>query len=518
MKKISILFIIVAVMIVGLVPMTAAQDDMLTLTIGTTDDIAKLDPADAYAFHDWDLLRATGETLLGYAPGSTDLVPLLATDFPEVSEDGTVYTFTLREGVQYPDGLELTPQLFADSINRTIALQGDPIGLVSSIVSAEAGEGQELIITLDGPNPLFLFQSAQPPLIPVHPALYAADEITNFPELDGQATVQGVGPYQVTEYVLGEQTVLEKNPNYYGEAGNFDRIIFVYYEESAQLDQAIEAGEVDIAWRSITRTEATRLGEVENLELITLPGRIQYILFNHELTDDVNVRKGIAAAINRDDLVDRALNGLAAPLYSMVPADFTGATEAFLDLYGFGDPDTAREFFEAAGATEDAPLQLDFWYPPDRYGGEVGPAMEIIEQQVEATGVVEVTLQSAEWSTYLPAAVGGEYPIYFLGWFFDYPDSDNYLYPFSACDSSPGLGVNFCNEEHDALLAEQRSLVGDPARLDVLAAAQNTYADAVVSIPLWSGEDHLVYNSAVVENVIIGAPLILDYTALTPVE
>ena len=517
MKKTSIL-VALMLLLMGVIAVVGAQDDMTTLTIGTTDDIAKLDPADAYSFHDWDLLRATGASLLGYVPGSTELQPELAVDFPEVSEDGTVYTFTLRDDILYPDGTQLTAEAYAASINRTIALQGDPVGLVSSIVEAVAVDELVLEITLDGPSDLFLFQAAQPPLIPANPELYAEAEITNFPQLEEVGVVSGVGPYQIVEYVLGEQTVLEANPNWYGGEVGFDRIIFVYYEESAQLDLAIENGEVDIAWRSVSRTEATRLGDLENLELIPLPGRIQYVVFQHDLIDDVNVRRGIATAIDRDELVDRALNGLANPIYSMVPPDFLGSTEAFLDEFGFGDPVAAAEVLAESGYTADNPYELDLWYPPNRYGGEVGPAMELLEQQLEATGAINVTLQSAEWSTYVGAATSGQYPFFFLGWFFDYPDSDNYVQPFAQCEVSTGLGVNFCNDEMDALIAEQRSLVSDPdTRIGILADLQALYASEVVTIPLWVGEDHLLYNTDVVDNVIIGAPLILDYAALTPV-
>jgi peptide/nickel transport system substrate-binding protein len=517
LKKLALLFVLV-VLIVAALPLANAQDEGSTLIIGTTDDIAKLDPADAYSFHDWDLLRATGDSLLGFVPGGTELEPRLAADFPTVSEDGLTYTFTLREGITFADGLALTPELYAASITRAITLQGDPYGLVSSIAKAEAGPDNTLVITLSEPSSLFLFQAAQPPLIPVHPDLYPADAINNFPELNGAPVVVGVGAYQITSYVLNEQTVLEKNPNYFGEEAGFDRIIFVYYEESAQLDLALENGEVDIAWRSNTRTEAERLSNLENVESITLPGRIQYLAFNHPSVSDANIRQGIALAINRDDIVDRALNGLATPLYSMVPPAFGGSTEAFLDLYGFGDTEAAKAAFEAAGGTAEAPLQITMWYPPDRYGGEVGPAMEIIKAQVEATGVAQVTLENAEWSTYIGAATSGEYPIYFLGWFFDFPDADNYIQPFAQCEISNGLGTFFCDENIDALIAQQRAEIGSPDRDATLAELQNAYAEAVVTLPLYFSTDTLYFYSNKVENVVIGAPLILEYRLLQPVQ
>ncbi|PJF43671.1 MAG: hypothetical protein CUN55_07935 [Phototrophicales bacterium] len=492
------------------------EGDVLRLVIGTTDDIAELDPANAYSFHDWEILRNVSDGLLAYVPGSTDIEPRLAVDFPTVSEDGLTYTFTLREGVLFPDGTELTNEIFVEWANRSLTLQGDPYTLISNIESVEAGENNTIIFTLKEPFDLFpVTIASQPQLYPFQAGDFPMDEFNNQP-----AQIRGVGPYMLTSYTIGETAVFERNPNYYGEPPAYDEVVFVYYEDDAQLTLAIETGEIDMAWRGVTETEVPRLAEAENLEVITLPGRIQYFLFNHQtdIGSDINVRRAIAKAIDRDEIIDRALSGLAQPLYSMVPPGFFGASESFLDLYGFSDVEGAIEDLAASGYTADNPLQLDLWYPPERYGGTVGDAMAVVEQQLEATGAIDVTLQSAEWSTYVVAATGGEYPFYFLGWFFDYPDADNYIQPFASCDGSPGLGVNYCNETMEELISAQRALVGQPEREEALIAMQDFFAEEVVGIPLWVGQDYMIYNSDVVTNVIVGAPLVLEYRLLQPVQ
>jgi peptide/nickel transport system substrate-binding protein len=508
MKKLT-LFLLVALLVAAFAPSLQAQEPV-TLVIGTTDDIAKLDPADAYSFHDWELLRNTHEGLMGFVPGETAIEPRLAVDFPEVSEDGLTYTFTLRDDAAYPDGTAVTGDDVVRSVKRALALQGDPFGLISVIADVTA-EGNVVTFTLSEAFDLFPVITALPPTFPVQEGAFAADAIDNDP-----GSLAGPGAYTLTEYVLGEIAVLEKNPNYYGEAGTFDRITFVYYEEPAQLDAAIEAGDIDVAWRSNTAEAVPTLDALDTLDSLTLGGRIHYMVINHKSITDENVKKGLAAAINRDDIVDRGLKGFGSPLYSMVPPGFLGANEAFLDIYGFGDPETARGFFEAAGFSEANPLVIDAWYPPNRYSIAVADVMEIIKEQLEATGVVKVNLQSAEWSTYIGAATSGEYPFFFLGWFFDYPDSDNYIHPFASCAGSPGLGVNFCTDEMEALISEQRALISDPeARVAALEAAQNLYAESVVTIPLLVTEDYMVYNNTKIAAPVIGSSLILEYRLLT---
>ncbi len=525
MKKLGLLLVLALMLsVVGSAfaaqPDTSAtpvqQSDVLRLVIGTTDDIAELDPANAYSFHDWEILRNVSDGLLAYVPGSTEIEPRLATDFPTVSEDGLVYTFTLREGVLFPDGTELTNEIFVEWANRSLTLQGSPYTLISNIASVEAGEDNTIIFTLATPFDLFPTTIAsQPQLYPFQAGDFPMDDFNNQP-----AQIRGVGAYMLTSYTIGETAVFQRNPNYYGEAGAFEEVVFVYYEDNAQLTLAIETGEIDMAWRGVTETEVSRLADLEGLDVITVPGRIQYFLFNHltEVGGDANVRSAIAKAIDRDEIVDRALSGLSEPIYSMVPPGFFGASESFLDIYGFSDVDGAIEDLAASGYTADNPLQLDVWYPPERYGGTVADAMAVVEQQLEATGAIDVTLQSAEWSTYVVAATGGEYPFYFLGWFFDYPDADNYIQPFASCDGSRGLGVNYCSETMDGLIEAQRALVGSDEREDALFAMQDFFAEEVVGIPLWVGQDYMIYNTSVVTNVIVGAPLVLEYRLLQPVQ
>lgn len=528
MKRISLLLVVLLVIsVVGAgiagagdteVARTQPSQEENTIVIGTTDDISELDPANAYSFHDWELLRNVSDSLLGYVPGGVEIEPRLAVDFPEISEDGTVYTFTLRDDAMFPDGTVLTPEIYVEWVNRSLTLQGDPYGLIEIIDSVDIGEGEnEIVFTLSGPfSPFVLSLASQPQLMPFMEGNFPADDFDNQP-----VEIQGVGAYQLVEYTTGEQAVLRKNPNYYGEPGYYDEVVFIYYEDDAQLTLAVQSGEIDMAWRSVTATEVENLEAEENLSVITVPGRIQYFLFNHESEVGGNplIRQAIAKAIDRDEIIDRALSGLASPLYSFVPQGFEAATESFLDIYGFRDLEGAIADLEEAGYSSDSPLEIDLWYPPERYGGQVADAMAVIEQQLEETGLIDITLQSQEWSSYIPAATGGEYPFYFLGWFFDFPDSDNYIHPFASCDGSAGLGINYCSEQMEDLIASERT--SEPfteERGEGLVATQDFFAEEVVGIPLWLGQDHMVYRNDVVTNVLVGAPLILEYRVLQPAE
>ncbi len=520
------------------------EEEKTTIIIGTTDAISSLDPADAYAVHDWELIKNTGEGLLKWAPGTAELATGLAVDFPEVSEDGLVYTFTLRDGIVFGDGLELTASMYAEQLNRLLTIgpgETCPNGVASALTvpyveSITAPDDQTIVITLKQPFGFFAQIMASATYIPAHPDIFTAESCNLFPE----APIYGVGPWYISQVTYAEQVVLEPNPYYNGElAPQVDQIIIRYFADPQTMSLAVQNGEIDIAWRFLGPELIAGLEEVEELSVNKIDaGPIRYLIINHTFPpmDDPNVYKAVAAAIDRDELSDVVYSGQAEPLYSQVPPGFLGASEAFDTMYASPDLELANEYLSASGYTADNPLELELWYPPEHYGSETAAWMELIQQQLEATGAIDVTLQAQEWSTYITALTGGEsYPAGVLGWFFDFPDSSNYLDPFVY---NGGLGTNVAIAEEgsdfgvpiDDLSAELVDLLAQAgvetdvaAREELYRQAQEIYADLVVTLPLFIIAEHVTYSPnisgsdmyAVPETLNIGPTLEFNYSTIT---
>ncbi|NLD72806.1 MAG: hypothetical protein GX649_08830, partial [Chloroflexi bacterium] len=253
-----------------------------TIIIGTTDEVHSLDANDAYAIHDWEIIRNTGRALLTYPPGSTELTLGVAAEMPEISEDGTVYTFTLKEGVTFADGTPLTANDFVYAWERLNTLAGEVSGLVRVYVEdVEAIDDQTVQYTLKGSFGFFPALAATAPFVPVNPNTFSADEIVAYPE-----TLDGVGPYRMVSLVPGEQMVLEANPEYLGDdVAQIPNVIVRYYADPTTMANAVESGEVDVAWRTVGPVEAVRLQEVEGLTVqrVDAPA-LRYIVFNHTYT------------------------------------------------------------------------------------------------------------------------------------------------------------------------------------------------------------------------------------------
>lgn len=251
-----------------------------TIIVGTTDEVHSLDAQDAYAVHDWEILKNTGVSMLSYTPGTSDLVLGAAAAMPEVSDDGTTYTFTLKEGIQYADGTPLTAQDYVYAWDRLNAIEGDVSGLIQLYVeSVEAPDDQTVVYHLTDAYGFFPALAATAPFIPSNPNQFSPDELLAFPE-----SLDGIGPYRMVSYTPGEQMVLEENPNYFGDdKPNIPNVIVRYFADPTTMSNAVETGEIDIAWRILGPVEAVRLQDVEGLTVDTINApALRYIVFNHE--------------------------------------------------------------------------------------------------------------------------------------------------------------------------------------------------------------------------------------------
>jgi peptide/nickel transport system substrate-binding protein len=521
---------------------TSATSNPDTIIIGTTDKIASLDSADAYATHDWEILRNISDGLLYMKPGTTDVAPDLATDMGTISSDGLTYTYTLKDGIKFGDGSPLTATIYAAQLNRLLTIGpkcpndvADTLA-VPYVKSITAPDDKTIVFKLTTPIAFFPQILAGAPYVASDPATFKSDACNLFPT----APVYGVGPWYISQYNPDEQMVLLPNPYYTGDMKpQVKQIIVRFYSDPNTMALAVQSGEIDVAWRILSPDQLTSLKGVSGLTVGTINGgSIRYLVLNHTIKpyDDPNVDKAIAASIDRNAIADTVYSGQVSPLYSMIPPGFLGADQAFDTMYSSPNLDAAKKFLEASGYSATNPVKLVMWYPPEHYGASTAAWMQLIKTQLEATGEIQVTLNSQEWSTYVPALTGGKsYGAGVLGWFFDYPDPSNYLDPFvfnrgegtnvtlPATGSLTGTPINDKAKQLVALLNQADIETDMTKRVDIYKQAQDLYADMVVTVPLFFNAEHVVYrsnikgdaNSAKPENLNIGPDIMFFYSELS---
>jgi peptide/nickel transport system substrate-binding protein len=456
-----------------------------TVILGTTDKVVALDPVGAYDLGSQQLIGNMYQNLLSIPAGGNSPEPDAAESCQ--FDDPKTYTCKLKADLKFSSGDPLTSEDVKFSLDRMVAIE-DPTGPYTLLGSLDSVETPDpLTVTMK----LKKADSTWPFILTHNVAAIVPNEI--YPEDAKQPDDKaiGSGPYTLEKFTPNQQAVFKKNPEYNGaNTGQTENFIVQYFEQPSALKLAVENGEVDVAYRSLSPTDIEDLrnnGSSKGVNVVDGAGtEIRYIVFNvtKKPVDDVAVRKAVAQVLDRD-AIGEIYKGTTSPLYSTVPAAFPGAKESFKEVYGDPDPAKAKALLDEAGVS--TPVTLDGWYTPTHYGPVEADLWNEIKRQLEESGLFKVNLDSTEWDQYKEEAfTKGTYYFYGLGWFPDYPDADNYLSPFMR---DGGFFVNgYSNDEVNSLLDEEIGTDDAGAREEAFGKIQDIQAEDAPLIPLWEGK------------------------------
>ena len=325
-----------------------------TLIVGTTDSVeTSLDPAEVWDFFGASTIYNLGAPLVYIKPGSAatpdDFVPALATSWSS-SADGLTWTFDLRQGVKFSDGKEFTADAVKYSFERNIGPQmpdGPQVGLdyAGIIAKVDAPSKYQVVFTLNYPFAPFLSLMAFSGSFMVNPNRAPNTPGQAVPYTEGNALVSNpndLGPYVLKEWSRkggkDYEMKLDANPNYFGVAEGYPKakhIIMKFYSDATALALAIKSGDIDMAFRQLTATDLKSMQTDPNLKVWEGTGAfIQYICFQERIPpfDDPRARRAIAAALDRQEIVDTVFLGQGVPLYSMIPNGMAFHEDAYKTL------------------------------------------------------------------------------------------------------------------------------------------------------------------------------------------
>ena len=457
-----------------------------TVIRGTTDQPVSFDPAGAYDLPSYDVIYNVYQNLVQFPPGETKPVPEAA-ESCEFTND-TTYECKMRSDGVFSDGSTLDAEDVVFSFERNVEI-ADPNGassLLANMKSVEAKGSDTVVFNLAEPDATWPSVLATASFAIVPSDVFPADK------LQDDASVIGSGRYTVEQYEPGQQTVLQINDEYTGEdPGQTQTAITQYFDKASALKLAIEQGDVDIAYRSLSPTDIQDLEGAEGVNVVAGEGaEIRYLNFNLDLqpgeTDEEKtaIRQAVAQVIDRESIAENVYNGTVKPLYSMIPSSLPFATEAFKEKYGEPSADAAQQILDDAGVQ--TPVDLEIWWTPSHYGPASGDEYAEIKRQLDESGLFNVTLKSTEWNQYSEAAFTDKYPVYQLGWFPDYPDPDDYVGNFLSKTSF--LNLHYDNPEVNKLLAEEKASTDDAVRQPAFERIQEISAEDAPNIPIWEGD------------------------------
>ena len=326
--------------------------------------------------------------------GDGSVVPGLAEHW-DISEDGTEYTFHLRDGVTFHDGTTLDAGDVKFTLDR--ARGEDSVNaqkaLFAGITDVTVVDPLTVKVSLDQPNGSFLFNLAWGDAVIV--ATESIDDIKQKPI--------GTGAFKFKEWVAGDRIVLEKNPDYWGDPAHLDRATFKFISDPTAAFAAVMAEDVDVFAGFPAPENLPQFEADPRFQVLTGSTEGETILSTNNKQppfDDVRVRQALAHAIDRQAIIDGAMFGYGTP----IGTHFAPHNPAYVDLTAGSahDPDKARALLAEAGYPEGFETTLHL--PPPSYARRGG---EIIAAQLADVGIT-AKITNVEWAQWLETVFRGK--------------------------------------------------------------------------------------------------------------
>ncbi len=479
-----------------------------TIVIGTTDTVqTTLDPADAYDYFAQSVIMTNiADGLVAYRPGTTEIVPALATDWT-VSPDALTWTFNLRQGVKFADGTPFNANVVKYTMDREFAID-EPSGPfagvgIDTMISKTVVTGPyQVQFVLNAPFSAFLAIVAFQAMWPVNPNVAPMHAIVNYTGDVKTEINTNIGAYLLTNWQrTGGKDVeidLQANPNYWNASSGYPKtknIIFKIYSDSVALNLAMQSGAIDIAYRQLAPSDNQAYKTNTNFKFWEGPGAfIQYLCFNEKSPpfDKVAVRQAVAAALDRSLITNTVFLGQVDPLYSMIPAGMAYHQDSF-KTYGDANVAQATSLLQSAGYSTSNPLKFTLTYPTGHYSSTDGIS-SAIKQALEKTGMVQVTLSSQPWANYKASTQSDQLQAYIYGWYPDFVDPYDYTQPFLPADGRGFLNTHYVNPDMAALVKQVGSSTDTSKFAATYASIQQLTATDAPIVPLFQGKTTAVSN------------------------
>ena len=403
-------------------PAQPAETDKNAVIIAISTQIETLDPTQGWGHGNTPLIQST---LLRFDE-NMELVHDLATGY-SLSDDGLVWTFTLREDARFTDGEPVTAEDVVFTFEKAMAA-GTAADL-TVLQSIEAQGDHTVVCTLSAPSSIFLHTAASIGIVPAH--AYGEDYGVN---------PLGSGPWKFVQFNPQEQLILEANEDYYGQVPAIKHVTIVFMDEDAAF-AAVRAGQVDVALTAATlATQEIRGYHLQRVTTMdnrgfTLPlspneGKLTasgYPIGNN-VTCHKEIRQAMAYALDRELIAEMAVNGFATPCYSENDGMPWNNTEVAIET----DPDYAKQLLAENGWADtdgDGIVEKDgiiaaftAMYPSgDSVRQAVG--MAAAEQLLEIG--ISVTVEGTSWDD-ISKRMFSEAVI--MGWGAANPSESYYLY------------------------------------------------------------------------------------------
>ena len=428
------------------------------LVVGQVAEPASLDPHQVTAVNDFRININLYDGLVRYEDDSLGVEPALATDW-EISDDGLLYTFALRDDVSFHDGSPFDAEAVKFNFDRMLDEDHPdhdtgPFPLANQffgqVAEVRAVEDHVVEFELSQPFAPFLSNLAYPTGLLISPA--AVEEHGE----DVGRNPSGTGPYVFVEWLGNERVTLERNPDYWDGPPGVSGVVFRPITESQTRVTELLSGGVDLIVE-VPPDDVAPLRDDSDLTVQEQAGpHVWFLILNlaEAPFDDVRMRQALNYAIDKQSLVDDVLQGTASVAAGPIAEAFGWAYNPDLERYPY-DPERARELIEEAGYGDG--VDVTFFVTEGGSGMlDPVPMGEAIQADLREVGI-DAAIETYEWNSFLDevnAGIEGKADMAQMAWMTADPDTLPYLTLRSNAWPEDG-GFNsgyYANPEVDALL------------------------------------------------------------------
>ncbi|MHB0979547.1 MAG: ABC transporter substrate-binding protein [Thermoleophilia bacterium] len=449
-----------------------------TFTYAQGADPRGLDPALVDDGESSKVISNIYEGLLKYAPDSTKVEPCLAESW-DVSADGLSYTFKLKQGVKFQDGTDFNANAVKFNIDRQIPpnatadMSYGPF-VYGSVKDVVVVDPYTVTINLTQTNTAFLANLAMSLAAPI----VSPKALT-----DGNNSVMenpvGTGPYKFVKWNKGENVVLVRNDDYWGEKAKIKNVVFRIIPDNSARVLALNAGEVDMI-DGIDATVVDKIAEGGNKLFEAAGMNVNYMAYNttSDIFKTVEARTAVSQAINVEELVQSLYQGYSEKATTILPT-FVPGYDSTVQQVGY-DVEAAKAGLAKAGITK---IHMIAYSNPRPYNAATGAALAAAIQGYLQKAGVESTIDTFDWTTYKEKVKAGDYDICFYGWIGDNGDPDNFLNLLADKDPS----MNAARWQDPTYIADMKAALAmpnGPERDAAYGAMEKYVAERAVWLPL----------------------------------
>ncbi len=503
MRKLWLPVAIILAIIVGAVVVTKMSPEKkeaeMVLHRGNGAEPETIDPQKSTGVTEANIEYELFEGLTTYSANG-DVVPGVAEKW-EVSDDGKIYTFHLRQDARWSNGDSVTAGDFVYAWRRLVdpntasdyAFMLDIVANGEQIRKGEekdfsklgvvAVDDRTLQVTLNNATPYFLGLLRHNSVLPVHKA-----SIEAHPEdWMKPGNLVGNGAFMLTEWTPQASITMTKNPNYWDAANvKLDKIVMYPTEDIAEELKRFQAGELqvtnDVPSDQIPWIKENMAAEFTNTAYL---GTYYYVvnLTREPLGQQKELREALAMAIDRETLIDKITQANQLPAYAWVPPGLIGYEQvkaSWADMPMADRIAKAKAVMEAAGYNVGNPLKVEILYNTSENHKKIAIAIASMWKEIG----VEATLTNQEWKVYLETRDKKEFQVARAAWIGDYADPMTFLTLFLS-DAGEANDAGYNNAEYDRLVKESAAIADPAARMAQLHQAEQIFIDDLPIIPIY---------------------------------